>query len=82
MINKVKLIGRSHMKEKEPSLIRTALLRFFSSIPPSIKPSMRGGLGLSIAKTIIELHDGVLTMVSNKQGTSLNMLIPAFKTAP
>jgi len=24
MINKVKLIGRSHMKEKEPSLIRTA----------------------------------------------------------
>ena len=37
------------------------------------------GIGLSIAKTIIELHEGNLTLNSNKKGTSLIMSLPLIK---
>ena len=37
------------------------------------------GLGLSIAKTIIELHEGELTLTSNKKGTSLIISLPLIK---
>jgi len=38
------------------------------------------GLGLSIAKTIIELHDGTLTLNSDEKGTSLFISIPQFQS--
>jgi len=44
-INKQRLIGLSHKKEYEPSLINKALLKFFSSIAPRIKPRIKGGIG-------------------------------------
>ena len=34
------------------------------------------GLGLSIAKTVIELHDGELNLNSDNNGTSLSIVIP------
>ena len=34
------------------------------------------GLGLSITKTIIELHDGELAITSDSQGTCLSIKLP------
>ncbi len=45
IMNKVRLIGLSHIKEKDPSLINKARRKFFSNIPPKMKPKMSGGIG-------------------------------------
>ncbi len=77
--NDVELIIKDDGQGIKPELLPNIFDRFFHD---SDAKNHGSGLGLSIAKTIIELHDGVLTMVSNKQGTSLNILLPAFKIAP
>ena len=54
-------------------LIDSVFDRFFHDSESSNTGS---GLGLSIAKTIIELHDGELNLNSDNNGTSLSIVIP------
>lgn len=54
-------------------LIDSVFDRFFHDSESSNGGS---GLGLSIAKTVIELHDGELTLNSDNNGTSLSIMIP------
>lgn len=56
-------------------LIDSVFDRFFYDSEANIHGS---GLGLSIAKTIIELHDGSLTLTSDNKGTCLTIKLPAF----
>ena len=58
------------------SLLPNVFDRFFHD---SEAKSQGSGLGLSIAKTIIELHEGNLTLNSNKKGTSLTIGLPLIK---
>ena len=60
----------------KPSLLPNVFDRFFHD---SEAKSQGSGLGLSIAKTIIELHEGNLTLNSNKKGTSLIISLPLIK---
>jgi two-component system sensor histidine kinase TctE len=60
----------------KPSLLPNVFDRFFHD---SEAKSQGSGLGLSIAKTIIELHEGNLTLNSNKKGTSLTIGLPLIK---
>jgi len=60
----------------KPELIPKVFDRFFHD---SKLNSYGSGLGLPIAKTVIELHEGNLTLTSNQSGTSLNIQIPIFK---
>ncbi|MDA8981722.1 sensor histidine kinase [Candidatus Thioglobus sp.] len=55
-------------------LIDSVFDRFFYDSEANIHGS---GLGLSIAKTIIELHDGSLTLTSDNKGTCLTIKLPA-----
>jgi len=61
----------------KPELIPKVFDRFFHD---SELNSYGSGLGLPIAKTVIELHDGNLILTSNEKGTSLNIQIPIFKS--
>ena len=61
----------------KPELIPKVFDRFFQD---SELNSYGSGLGLPIAKTVIELHDGNLILTSNEKGTSLNIQIPIFKS--
>jgi len=54
-------------------LIDSVFDRFFHDSESSNTGS---GLGLSIAKTVIELHDGKLNLNSDNNGTSLSIMIP------
>ena len=54
-------------------LIDSVFDRFFHDSESSNTGS---GLGLSIAKTVIELHDGKLNLNSDNNGTSLTIVIP------
>ena len=54
-------------------LIDSVFDRFFHDSESSNTGS---GLGLSIAKTVIELHDGELNLNSDNNGTSLSIVIP------
>jgi len=54
-------------------LINSVFDRFFHDSESSNTGS---GLGLSIAKTVIELHDGKLNLNSDNNGTSLSIVIP------
>ena len=54
-------------------LIDSVFDRFFHDSESSNTGS---GLGLSIAKTVIELHDGKLNLNSHNNGTSLSIVIP------
>ena len=54
-------------------LIDSVFDRFFHDSESSNTGS---GLGLSIAKTVIELHDGELNLNSDSNGTSLSIVIP------
>ena len=54
-------------------LINSVFDRFFHDSESSNTGS---GLGLSIAKTVIELHDGKLNLNSHNNGTSLSIVIP------
>ena len=54
-------------------LIDSVFDRFFHDSESSNTGS---GLGLSIAKTVIELHDGKLNLNSDNNGTSLSIVIP------
>jgi signal transduction histidine kinase len=54
-------------------LIDSVFDRFFHDSESSNTGS---GLGLSIAKTVIELHDGKLNLKSDNNGTSLSIVIP------
>ena len=54
-------------------LIDSVFDRFFHDSESSNTGS---GLGLSIAKTVIELHDGKLNLNSDNKGTSLSIVIP------
>ena len=54
-------------------LIDSVFDRFFHDSESSNTGS---GLGLSIAKTVIELHDGKLNLNSDSNGTSLSIVIP------
>lgn len=54
-------------------LIDSVFDRFFHDSESSNTGS---GLGLSIAKTVIELHDGKLILNSDNNGTSLSIVIP------
>ena len=56
-------------------LIDSVFDRFFYDSEANIHGS---GLGLSIAKTIIELHEGSLTLTSDNKGTCLSIKLPAF----
>ena len=56
-------------------LIDSVFDRFFYD---SEANSHGSGLGLSIAKTIIELHEGSLTLTSDNKGTCLSIKLPAF----
>ena len=58
------------------SLLPNVFDRFFHD---SEAKSQGSGLGLSIAKTIIELHEGNLTLHSDKKGTSLIISLPLIK---
>ena len=54
-------------------LVDSVFDRFFHDSDSSNTGS---GLGLSIAKTVIELHDGKLNLNSDNNGTSLSIVIP------
>ena len=54
-------------------LVDSVFDRFFHDSDSSNTGS---GLGLSIAKTVIELHDGELNLNSDNNGTSLSIVIP------
>ena len=54
-------------------LIDSVFDRFFHDSESSNTGS---GLGLSIAKTVIEIHDGKLNLNSDNNGTSLSIVIP------
>ena len=57
----------------DPELITKVLERFVHGHNPNGEGS---GLGLSIAKTVIELHDGVLELLSEDQGTCAHIKLP------
>lgn len=57
----------------KPELLPNIFDRFFHD---SETNSYGSGLGLSIAKTIIEFHEGKLTLTSDHEGTSLNIILP------
>ena len=57
----------------DPELITKVLERFVHGHNPNGESS---GLGLSIAKTIIELHDGELELLSEGQGTCAHIKLP------
>jgi len=69
---------RDDGKGIKPALLPNIFDRFFHDTETN---SHGSGLGLSIAKTIIELHEGELTLTSNKKGTSLIILLPITKKA-
>ena len=56
-----------------PELITKVLERFVHGHNPNGEGS---GLGLSIAKTVIELHDGELELLSEGQGTCAHIKLP------
>ena len=57
----------------DPEFITKVLERFVHGHNPNGESS---GLGLSIAKTIIELHDGELEILSEDQGTCVHIKLP------
>lgn len=57
----------------DPELITKVLERFVHGHNPNGESS---GLGLSIAKTVIELHDGELELLSEGQGTCAHIKLP------
>jgi len=57
----------------DPELITKVLERFVHGPDSNGEGS---GLGLSIAKTVIELHDGVLELLSEDQGTCAHIKLP------
>ena len=57
----------------DPELITKVLERFVHGHNPNGEGS---GLGLSIAKTVIELHDGELELLSEGQGTCAHIKLP------
>ena len=57
----------------KPELIENVFIRFFHGSESNKEGS---GLGLSITKTIIELHDGELAITSDSQGTCLSIKLP------
>ena len=57
----------------DPELITKVLERFVHGHNPNGEGS---GLGLSIAKTVIELHGGVLELLSEDQGTCAHIKLP------
>jgi len=57
----------------DPELITKVLERFVHGPDSNGEGS---GLGLSIAKTVIELHDGVLELLSKDQGTCAHIKLP------
>ena len=54
--------------------VRTALLE---APLPATSPSRPGGLGLAIARTIVEAHGGALWAGSPRRGTSVRFYLPA-----
>ena len=67
------LIIKDDGKGIKPELLPNIFDRFFHD---SETNSYGSGLGLSIAKTIIEFHEGKLTLTSDHEGTSLNIILP------
>ena len=71
--------GCAHLQIKDygegikPELIENVFIRFFHGSESNKEGS---GLGLSITKTIIELHDGELDITSDSQGTRLSIKLP------
>ena len=71
--------GYAHLQIKDygegikPELIENVFIRFFHGSESNKEGS---GLGLSITKTIIELHDGELDITSDSQGTRLSIKLP------
>ena len=71
--------GCAHLQIKDygegikPELIENVFIRFFHGSESNKEGS---GLGLSITKTIIELHDGELDITSDSQGTCLSIKLP------
>jgi two-component system sensor histidine kinase TctE len=71
--------GCAHLQIKDygegikPELIENVFIRFFHGSESNKEGS---GLGLSITKTIIELHDGELAITSDSQGTCLSIKLP------
>ena len=57
----------------KPELLKNVFDRFFHN---SENNNGGSGLGLSIAKTIIELHDGELTLTSDSLGTCISIELP------
>ena len=57
----------------DPELITKVLERFVHGPDSNGEGS---GLGLSIAKTVIELHDGELELLSEDQGTCAHIILP------
>ena len=57
----------------DPELITKVLERFVHGPDSNGEGS---GLGLSIAKTVIELHDGELELLSEDQGTCAHIKLP------
>jgi signal transduction histidine kinase len=55
--------------------------RFFRESRPGKEEAPGAGLGLAIAKSIIESHDGALTLVESRPGrTIFEIAIPVFET--
>ena len=75
--NSVQLVITDDGKGIKPELIGNVFDRFFHD---SKSNNGGSGLGLSIAKTIIELHDGTLTLNSDEKGTTLLISIPQFES--
>ena len=71
--------GCAHLQIKDygegikPELIENVFIRFFHGSESNKEGS---GLGLSITKTIIELHGGELDITSDSQGTRLSIKLP------
>jgi signal transduction histidine kinase len=69
----VHLYVQDYGKGIDPELITKVLERFVHGPDTNGEGS---GLGLSIAKTIVELHDGELELLSEGQGTRVHIKIP------
>ncbi|HIL43401.1 MAG TPA: sensor histidine kinase [Gammaproteobacteria bacterium] len=69
----VHLYVQDYGKGIEPELIDKVLERFVHGPDTNGEGS---GLGLPIAKTIVELHDGELELISEGQGTCVHIKLP------
>lgn len=72
----IKNEGEPIPAEKLPKLFD----RFYRADISRTNSSQNGyGLGLSIAKKIVELHHGEITVTSTKQGTQFTVLLPSIR---